>query len=405
MINLKIAFRNALRQKRRTILTALTMFGGFTLASISIGWSEGSYSYIIDMFTRNRLGHIQIHSQGYLDKSSIYKAIEDYETTGEKIQSVEGVEAWTPRYKAAGLVSVEEKSSACEVYGIDPAREERATRFSRKIIRGELFSQEPSHQAILGKGLAEILRAEIGEEAVIVSQAADGSIANDIYTITGILESGDDMSDRTSFYLHLEDAQKLFVQEDKVHEIAVLVKKLALVDEVTLKIQNVLKDNNLSAASWKEFARDFYQAMKADLQGMWIMLFVIILIVAVGVLNTVLMTVLERTREYGVLKALGTKPKQIFLQVILEINIIALASIIIGAGLSLIINHILSIHGINLPYSFTYGGMEFKTMYSEISARSLYLPSLTVALAASVVSLFPALRAARIAPARALRMH
>ncbi|MFW6160141.1 MAG: ABC transporter permease, partial [Acidobacteriota bacterium] len=163
--------------------------------------------------------------------------------------------------------------------------------------------------------------------------------------------------------------------------------------------------NNLSVASWKEFAKDFYQAMKADLQGMWIMLFVIILIVAVGVLNTVLMTVLERTREYGVLKALGTKPKQIFLQVILEINIIALASIIIGAGLSLIINHILSIHGINLPYSFTYGGMEFKTMYSEISARSLYIPALTVALAASVVSLFPALRAARIAPGRAMRMH
>lgn len=405
MINLKIAFRNALRQKRRTILTALTMFGGFTLASISIGWAEGSYSYIINMFTRNRLGHIQIHGQGYLDKPSLYTTIKDYETIGDKIQSVEGVEAWTPRYKAAGLVSVEEKSSACEIYGIDPAREAKTTGFSRKIIRGKPFSQEPSHQAVLGKGLAEVLNADIGQEAVIVSQAADGSIANDIYTITGILESGDKMNDRTSFYLHLKDAQKLFVHEENVHEIAVVVEKLDKVEEVSQKIQNILENSQLNVATWKEFSRDFYQAMQADLQGMWIMLSVIILIVAVGVLNTVLMTVLERTREYGVLKALGTKPKQIFLQVILEINIIALASIVIGAGLSLIINHILSIHGLNLPYSFTYGGMEFKTMYSEISAQSLYIPALTIALAASLVSTIPALRAARIAPARAMRMH
>lgn len=128
---LKIAFRNVLRQKRRTILTALTMCGGFTLAAVSIGWSDGSYSYIIDMFTRNRLGHIQIHGKGYLDRPSLYNTIHDYTAVGEKIESIEGVEAWAPRVFCAGLASVGEKSAGVQIIGIDPEREVTATRFDK----------------------------------------------------------------------------------------------------------------------------------------------------------------------------------------------------------------------------------------------------------------------------------
>jgi putative ABC transport system permease protein len=138
---------------------------------------------------------------------------------------------------------------------------------------------------------------------------------------------------------------------------------------------------------------------------MWVMLFVIILIVAVGVLNTVLMSVLERTREYGVLKALGTKPRQIFWQVLVEVNIIAMASIVVGAGLSILINYLLSIHGVSMHTSFTYGGIEFNKFYSQVNAHSLFIPALTVLLAASIISVFPALRAARIDPAKAMRIH
>ena len=85
---LKIAIRNVLRQKRRSILTILTMFGGFTLAAFSIGWSEGTYTRVIDMFTRNRLGHIQVHREGYLDRPSIYKTIDQYETRGRRIAGI-----------------------------------------------------------------------------------------------------------------------------------------------------------------------------------------------------------------------------------------------------------------------------------------------------------------------------
>lgn len=403
---LKIAFRNVFRQKRRSLLTALTMVGGFVLTAISIGWSDGTYSSIINMFTRNRLGHIQIHGKGYLDKPSMYNTIRNYRKIGKDIKEIKGVNSWSPRLFAAGIASLEEKSTGIEVIGVDPELENRTTRFNNKIIKGSTFSSEPSQEVILGKGLAEILDAEAEkDEIVILSQAADGSIANDLYRVQGIIDSGDPMQNRTAVYLHLKDAQSLFVLEGQIHEIAVIANHLDQVEKIMQKINQKLNKSSLSVASWKEFAQSFYQAMKADQQGMWIMIFVIMLIVAVGVLNTVLMSVLERTREYGVLKAVGTRPLGVMGQILLEVIFLTLASIMIGSGISYVVNSVLSVHGISLPQSFTYGGVEFKTMYSEVNVRSFLLSGITVLLSALLISLIPAFRAARIKPAKAMRVQ
>jgi len=401
----KIAFRNTLRQKRRTILTALTMVGGFVLAAISIGWSDGTYNTIIDMFTRNQLGHIQVHRKGYLDKPSLYRTLANYKKIGGEISDIQGVESWAPRLFAAGLASVNDNSSAVQIRGIDPEKEQTTTRFDQKIIQGRSLSRKPGHEAVLGKGLAQVLEADLSQEIVIVSQAADGSIANDLYTITGILSSGDDATDRMSLYLHLEEAQELFVLTGEVHEIALVVEELGQVDRITNEIKKSLDNPDLEISPWQEFAKSFYRAMEVDKEGMWVMIFVIILIVAVGVLNTVLMSVLERIREYGVQKAVGTRPRHIFWQVILEINFIAAGSILVGALLSFLFNHLLSINGISLPFSFTYGGVEFKKMYAEVNFRTFIIPAITVILSALIVCVFPAFKAARVEPAKAMRMH
>ncbi len=403
MLSLKIAWRNIFRQKRRTLLTVLTMLGGFTLSAVSIGWADGTYNRIIEMFTRNRLGHVQVHARGYLDKPSLYKNIKDYEDIGKKIAETKGVMSWAPRFFSAGLASIEDKSMGVQIVGIDPVRENEATRFNKKIVEGSKFSEEASHQAILGRGLAQTLKADIGDEVVIISQAADGSIANDLYTVAAILESGNTTQDRSTLYLHLKDAQELFVLYHAVHEIAIIAEELDQVDEVTERVRTTLDNPELEVAPWQEFARSFYIAMKADKEGAWIMLFVVILIVAIGVLNTVLMNVLERTREYGALRAMGTAPLQISRLVIYEVVMMAIIGVIIGTVISLPANYLLSLQGIPMPEKFTYGGIEFTHYYSEVNLHSLYLPAITVILSALIVSLYPAIRAARIAPAKALR--
>ena len=405
MTTLKIAFRNIFRQKRRTILTALAMIVGFTLSSVFIGWSDGAYSDIIAMFTQNRIGHIQVHRGGYLDKPSLYKTMSDYESIGQTIGSVKGVEAWTPRVYSAGLGSVGEKTTTVQIIGIDVGREIKTTRFDKKIVDGWEISAQPAREAVLGKGLARILAATVGGEIVIVSQGADGSIANELYEIVGVAESGDDITDRMACYLHIKDAQELLVLEERSHEIVVIVSNINRVLKITKAIETSLDDSTLDVAPWQVVAKAFYRAMQVDKRSDAIGRIIIMLIVAIGVLNTVLMSVLERTSEYGVLKAVGTKPRQIFWLVICEVLIIALGSIVVGAGLGASINHLLSIYGITMPEEFTYGGIKFQTMYAEVNARSLIIPAITVILSAGIVSIFPALKAARILPARAMRAH
>jgi putative ABC transport system permease protein len=399
---LKIAIRNTMRQKRRTALTALTMAGGFILAAVSIGWSDGTYSYIIKMFTGDRLGQIEVHGTGYLDEPSIYNRIQNYREIGHSIRAVEGVKSWAPRVFAAGLASFENKTAGTQIIGMDPELEEESTVFSRKVIDGTPLSHTP-YEALLGKGLARILGVRVGGEIVLLTQSADGSMANDVFHVAGIVDTGDEASDRMGLYLNLEDAQKLLVIDDEVHEIIIIIKNLKQVGKTTLAIRDRLGSPDLEVLPWQEFARSFYEAMKADQQGMWIMLFIIILIVAVGVLNTVLMSVLERRREYGLLKAVGTRPAQIVHLVLTELLVIALVSVSLGILISLGVNWYLSIQGISIPISITYGGVAFDRMYTEINARSFYIPIITVIFSAMLVGVFPALKAAATEPAKAMR--
>lgn len=405
MLTLKMAFRNIFRQKRRTILTGSSMLVGYFLAVVFIGWSEGSYNSIIKAFTGNELGHIQIHRESYLDRPSLYKTIDDLLRLGEILNQTEGIQSWTPRLFSAGLASVGEKSAGVQIIGIDPEKETAATNFDKKIIQGRSFSPTPAHEAIIGKGLAEILDAAINDKIVIISQGADGSIANDLYTIIGISSSGNDISDRMSFHLHLKDAQDLLVLDGRVHEIAVTVDKLDSVSKITRNIRERFDDPELEVEPWQVFAKSFYQAMQADKQGMWIMLVIVVFIVAVGVLNTVLMAVLERRREYGLLKAVGTKPRAIIKVVLLEVTILAVFSILLGAVLGFGANSLLSTHGIKFGEGFTYGGMRFDTMYSEVNTKSFIIPAVTVLLCSTLVSLYPSFKAARTEPARTMRMH
>jgi len=401
---LKLALRNIFRQKRRTVFTVLTMVGGFTLASLSIGIADGSYNHLIDIFTRTQTGHIQVHQGDYLDKPSLYKTIEDYQQVGALIQSVKGVESWSPQIFAPGLVSLNDKSSAVQMIGIDPQRESATTNFDKKIKQGKLFTLQAGHWTVIGRGLARTLNADIDSQVVMVSQAADGSMANDIYTVCGIMDSGDEMSDRMSLYIHITDMQELMVLEGRVHQISVNVSNIKKVPAITKAIREALAGRGLDVEPWQEVSKTFYRSMQADKQGNVVFHFIIMLIVSIGVLNTVLMAVLERTREYGVLKALGTQPGQIFRMVVIEVMAMTAISLAAGSLLGLLTNYIFSIHGFNIPPTEV-GGIVMDTMRSEINAQSFYTPALLVFFSALLVSLFPARMASKIQPARAMRLH
>ncbi len=403
MLTIKIAVRNLFRQKQRTIFTGLSMLVGFVIACFFIGWADGTYNYIIDSFTRNRLGHIQIHREGYLDKASLYKTIDDPKAVASVLSTVSRVDAWAPRIYTAGLISNEEKTAGAQVIGIDPLREDRMTRFSDKIVEGHYFSGEQD-EVIIGKDLAKILNASLGQSIVIVSQAADGSIANQLYRIVGLVDTGDPELNRSGFYMRLEDAQDLFVLTGRVHEIALTVTDLNAVAQVTETLRGRLEGVGLEVDPWQEFANEFYRAMQADKNGMYVSLLVVIIVVAITILNTILMSVLERQKEYGVLKAIGTRPGQIVKMVVVETSILALLCVVVGSLIGYFLNLYFAKHGLVLGHPINWGSMQIDRMKGEVNLRSFILPTVTVFATSLLVCIVPALKAARTEAAKTMRM-
>lgn len=414
MLIWKLALRNLRRQRHRTLFTGLSMFVGFVMAGFFIGWADGTYNHIIDTFTRNRLGHIQIHQEGYLDRPSLYKTIGDPEL-GAFLLENSAIEAWTPRIYAGGLVSVGTHSAGAELIGIDVDREDATTSFSHKIVEGRYLNQgqreDPTSprgkEAVLGTQLAKTLKGTIGDEVAVFSQAADGSIAEELFTITGLVDLGDPGLNRSAFYISLEDAQDLLVLWDQAHEIAVVLRDMRTARETTAQVQQILDreypGNTLSTVSWQEFAADFYRAMQADKNGMYISLVVVVIIAAITVLNTVLMSVMERQREYGVLKALGTRPNDIVKMIMAETGLLALLSIILGTATTFLLNSYMARQGIELSEPIGWAGMQLTSMQGEVNLRSFIIPSITVIVTALVVSIIPALKAARTEPAKTMR--
>ncbi len=403
-----MAFRNIFRQKRRSFLTALTMFGGFILAALAIGLADGTFNNIVNTFTRTRLGHVQIHAVDYLTQPGLNKTIADYPKIGRVIEETPNAEAWAPRVLSAGLASVGERTDAVRIVGLDPKFEEKATSFSKDVVEGSFFADAAPKQVILGKGLAQNLKVALGQPIVLVSQGADGSLANDRFTVAGIADTGDQAANRTTAYLTLGEAQEFLVLGTRVHEVVVIARSLNKVSALDAELRAKLAGLNLDIEPWQVFAKSFYLAMQAKLKGNNIVLFILILIVAIGVLNTALMAVLERRREYGVLKALGTRPRQIFSLIVLETLILASLSIVAGIAISVPLNGYISQHPMNVSGLFstpvTYGGMQYTTATSEVNARSVLFPALTVLFAALAVSIFPALKAAHTDPAKAIRI-
>lgn len=402
MFYLKLALRNLLRQKRRSVITGITMAGGFALFSISIAWADGSYKGIIEVFTENRLGHIQIHADGYLESPSIYKSVKDAYSTGSVVSEIKGVKSWTPRVFAGGLGMVGDKTTAVQIIGIDPEKEAATSNFERKMTGGAYLDNSDSKKVIIGRDLAKIISAEIGDTIIFLSQAADGSIANDQYEIKGIVTTGNPVEDRTNCYITIEDAWDLFYMHGSCHEISILAHSMNDLDKIAAEIESEIPEN-LETKTWIEFAAHFYKAMQADRAGDRVFRLIIMLVISVGVFNSILMSVLERTREYGLLKALGMKPSGVFKLIYAEFLLLAILSVCAGSLIAAGAISYLSVKGVVIGNGFSYGGMVFKEMKAEFNLRALLEPLFLLFISVTVVTFFPALKASKTDPSVTMR--
>jgi putative ABC transport system permease protein len=408
----KLAFRNIFRQRRRSLLTALSIGGGYLLCALSFSLIEGSYNNLINLFTLTKTGHVQIHKDNYLDRPKLHKAIDDYADIGQQLERMDQVKSYTYRVFAPALAYSDGGNHPAQVIGIDLTRERATTLIADKVTAGHFIDNKADSdgyfQAMVGVGVAESLEIGLGDDLILISQGADGSIANDIFKVGAIIGSRYS-GDSTNVYLPLGAAQSFLALEGRVHEIVVTLDSYdeseAFAEVLSKTLVETVPDlasSNLTVSPWQEVEIDFYKSMESDKRGNVVSLGIILFIVFIGVLNTVLMSVLERTREFGVLKAIGSRPITILSLVAIETTMLATLSVAAALFLTLPMMYWLTHVGFELSEPIDVGGIMFSAYRGEMSWFVFGVPFLLLIFFAFIVSIPPGIRAARISPTRAM---
>ncbi|NKB33258.1 MAG: FtsX-like permease family protein [Pseudomonadales bacterium] len=406
MLLFKLAFRNIFRQRRRSLLTAMSLIGGYVLCVFSFSMSEGSYNNAITFFTQDHTGHIQIHKEDYLLRPKIHKTIEAPEELSAMLDANEEIASHTLRIFAPSIAYSDTDNTPAQVIGVDLDRERTTSTLAAKISEGSYINSEIDgegyYSAMIGAGIANNLNIGLGDELILISQGADGSIANDIYMVGAIV--GDrDSGDRATVFLPLATAQEFLSMYDAVHEVSILLEDDGRARAEAEALQELLPD--LSVDPWQVVEATFYQSMQTDKQGNAVFMGIIIFIVFVGVMNTVLMSVLERTREFGVLKAIGSRPAKLTLLITLETTVLALISVLIGLLLATPLILWFTYAGFALPEPIDVGGVLMSHMTGELSLFVFGTPLLLVLGFAIVISIPAGIRAALNSPTEAMRSH
>lgn len=397
-----LAWRNLWRNRRRTIITltalALGVMGIVSLQS----YRESAFAQLLEGITTQLVGHIQVHGRGYQEAPDVGNVVGDPITVEATVKGVlPGVQS-ERRVLGAGLIGTADSAAGAMVMGVEPDRG------SFTVTKGKGLSEPKAGQAaqaVLGVDLAEQLGVDVGGEVVLVGQALDGSVANDRYRVVGLADAGTFELNATAAFLHLADAQSFFGLGDAVHQ---LVLRLPTDDEdlaAPLAATRAALDlRALEALSWSEMLPELKNTIRIKRQGQHSLGAIVFLIVGLGVLNIMTMSVFERTREIGVMLALGTRPRRVLALIVTESLLQGLLGLAIGLALSAAL-----LYGAG---SIDLGGLASGDMMGiRFPSRvELHLPpgaaisaGITILATMSVGGLLPALRAARLRPVDAMR--
>jgi ABC-type lipoprotein release transport system permease subunit len=381
------------------------MGGGYVLLALTLSLVEGSYNNIINIVTNDHTGHVQIHKEDYLDRAGISKTLSLDSGVEIILNSEPSIRSWAPRIYGAGLGYGDEKSAPLSIVGIDPLMERNTTKIFEKVREGRYFRShvdaEGYYPAMIGYGVADMLKLSIGDEIVLISSGADGSIANDIYIVEALIGSRDSY-DKMTVYLPIDAAQDFFSMMGKVHEYAVMTTHPGKARELTVLLSEAINDPLITVSPWQVVEATFYKSMEADKQGNKVTMGIVVFLICIGVLNTVLMSVLERTKEFGVMLAVGTNRLLVMAMIVLEITALGLLSCAGGFVLSLPLVYWFTRVGITMPQPIDMGGVIYDTMVGEMGIAIFTIPAVIIVGSAAAVSLIPAIRAAHITPLDAM---
>jgi ABC-type lipoprotein release transport system permease subunit len=402
MASIRLAWRNLWRNRKRTAITLAAISLNTAILIASSALMDGMLVNMVRNTTDLVVGEVQVHAPGYLADRSLYRALDDPDAILRAARS-QGIDA-APRVYGYGLIAHGTKSAGARFCGVDPARERATFALAEHVERGGWLPERPGRGVVLGKKLAKSLNATVGSEVVAVVQAADGSLGNEIFTVTGILKTVGETVDRNAAMLHEADFRALFVLPARVHEVALNSRGAVPLDRVASIAAAAAGGDEVK--TWRELMAQLADMVNLTDVSMWIFGGIFFVAAGLGVMNTMLMATYERIHEFGVLKAIGATPLRIVRDVLAEALVLSAVATAIGTAAGLAGALYLQAVGIDTSAfagETSFAGVAFDPVWhARVGAGSVVGPVGVMWAICVLSALYPAVIAARLDPVRAI---
>ena len=412
-IDFLLAWRNLWRQPRRTWLTTGAMIFSNMILVFLLSMQLGMYQMMIDSGLRPFTGHIQVQQADYLEDQKLRQTVPAVSQLAATLRDSLDLDSVAPRASAFALASSSERSYGVQVLGVDPEHETKVSTVPGLVQDGRYLRDNDAAEVVIGEVLARNLKARIGEELTILGSGRDGSFAAGVADIVGIFRSGITEMDRSAIAIPLGYFQDTFAMNDAGHSVVVLSPSLfqvpALKETITASLDagalDSQQDTELAVLDWDTLQPGLRQSIQGDMASAFFTYAVLIILVSFSMLNTQLMSVLERTKEFGVIMALGVSPGRLGKLVLLETLLMGVLGAVIGCALGLILVLYFGAVGISFP------GLEEVAarynlpgrIYTQVSWIGLLLAPAMVLLGSLLAAIYPAIRMRKVEPVDAMR--
>ena len=403
-IILRLAWRNLWRQPRRTWLTIGAMVFSNALLVFMISIQLSTYELMIDNTLQAFTGHLQVQAPGYKDDLRLRQVVPDVTSLARLLRRELGLETITARGAAFALASSEERSYGLQIFGVETQFESLVSTIPGLVAEGRYLKDPDAAEIVVGRVLARNLRVALGDEITLLGSGRDGSFAAAVATVVGIFDSGIPDIDRSIAEVPLGYFQDVFYMEGAGHQVVIAAPDLASVDLLRAQVEDLIPAG-LVVHDWDALQPGLKQAIQADLSSAFFMYGVLVVLVAFSVLNTQLMSVLERTHEFGITMSLGIAPGRLGRLVFLETALMGVVGLLLGALGGGIITEWFGYTG------FSYPGMQEMAakfnvpsrFYPQATPLTLFVGPVIVFVGAMLAAIYPALRLHWLHPVEAMR--
>jgi ABC-type lipoprotein release transport system permease subunit len=412
----RLAARGLGRNARRSALTAAAMVIGLALLVFSRALSDGGHEQWIDSAVRMSSGHVAVQAPEYLETGKLEHRIEAgaLATVIDAIGALpddRGVQAWAPRLTVDGLASSAASALPVRIEGVDPVREAHFSLVTDRLVEGRYLEPEDRLHAFIGVELARRLELEVGNRFVLTAQTASGEIEGQLVRVAGIFRTAVLELDEGLVHIPLETAREWLGTPGAATTVAVLLESSLEADRATAALREGLaSEPDARVLGWREASPDLDSAVRIDDYGDYLFHGILFAIIALAILNAVLISVLGRRREFGILQAMGLTGYETGFVVFLEGLLLTAASGVVGMILGLVFTWVFFRDGLDFSsmidneMSFS-GSVIDPVIIPLFHFRQIVVSVWSIAIVGTLASLYPALRASRLDPAEAMKFE